>query len=76
MKICKKLDVDFSDIAQQSEERLGKDQTYLLDSSKLRREFKWEEKFNLDSGINDTIEWISKNLDELRSYSWDYKHKI
>ncbi len=76
MKICEKLNVNFNDIVQQSEERLGKDQTYLLDSSKLRKEFKWEEDFNLDSGINDTIEWVSKNLDELKNYSWDYKHKI
>ena len=76
MKICEKLNVNFNDIVQQSEERLGKDQTYLLDSSKLREKFKWEEDFNLDSGINDTIEWVSKNLNELRNCSWDYKHKI
>ena len=38
--------------------------------------FAAKEDFNLDSGINDTIEWVSKNLNELRNCSWDYKHKI
>ncbi|MDC3232417.1 GDP-mannose 4,6-dehydratase [Prochlorococcus sp. AH-716-A09] len=75
IKIFEKLNVNYTDFVEIGEERLGKDQSYLLDSSKLREKFNWVEDFNLDSGINDTINWVNKNLDELKNYSWDYQHK-
>ena len=43
MKICKIMQVKFSDLVEESDERLGKDQSYMLDSSKLRKEQKWED---------------------------------
>ena len=74
-KICELNKIPFESIVNETTERLGKDQSYLLDSSKLREKFNWVEDFNLDSGINDTINWVNKNLDELKNYSWDYQHK-
>ena len=38
-KICDKTNVDFDEIVNVSEERLGKDLNYLLDSSNLRNKF-------------------------------------
>jgi len=73
--ICKMTGTYVEDIVERSEERLGKDQTYLLDSSKLRDEYGWSDKIDLESGINDTIQWISENIDVLKDLPWDYIHK-
>ena len=69
-------DVNFSKIVDISEERLGKDQSYLLSSNAIREAFKWEEKIDLISGIKETINWIDCNYDLLCKLPWDYVHKI
>ena len=73
--ICKIMAVDFENITSYSEERLGKDQSYFLDSTKLRKTFNWQEEFTLDDGILSTIKWIKNNYDELKNISWEYEHK-
>ncbi|MBO8240510.1 NAD-dependent epimerase/dehydratase family protein [Prochlorococcus marinus XMU1412] len=75
-KICELCDVNFSKIVDISEERLGKDQSYLLNSNAIREAFKWEEKIDLISGIKETINWIDCNYDLLCKLPWDYVHKI
>ena len=40
-KICKLVGANFNDLVKTSEERLGKDQSYLLDSSAIRQEHGW-----------------------------------
>ena len=76
IKICDIANIDFEKIVNIDEERLGKDQNYLLDSSKLRDEFNWEEEFNLDDGLNTTFDWVKANLLLLNDLSWDYSHKL
>ncbi len=74
-KICKLTNSDFEKIVEISEERLGKDQNYSLDSSLIRKEFNWEEKISLDDGLKDTLNWIEANIDTLVKSSWSYEHK-
>ena len=58
-----------------SEDRLGKDQAYLLDSGKLRENFTWQDKINLEQGLTDTLSWIDNNIEVLKSLPADYIHK-
>ena len=74
-KICKLLDVEFDSFVNVNEERLGKDKSYLLDSSKTRKKLNWKERFTLDEGLNQTIEWVKSNLLILNKLPWDYIHK-
>ena len=74
-KICMICGVEFTDIVEESEERLGKDQSYLLDSNAIRQKFDWEDKINLETGINSTISWVDDNLELFKNLSWKYKHK-
>ncbi len=74
--ICKLCDVDFNDIVNFSQERLGKDKSYLLDSSKIRTIHGWSDKITLSNGIKETIKWIDDNFDLLCKMSWEYKHKL
>tara|TARA_Y100000992_G_scaffold302061_1_gene274764 strand:- start:571 stop:1563 length:993 start_codon:yes stop_codon:yes gene_type:complete len=74
-KIFKKIDADFDNIVKESEERLGKDQSYSLDSNKIRDVFSWKESKSLDDGIEETIDWIYENLDILKDLPHKYIHK-
>ena len=75
-KICDITNVDFDQIVNINEERLGKDLNYLLDSTKLRERFNWKEKYSLDQGLALTLNWLETNLDILKNLPWEYIHKL
>ncbi len=74
-KICELTNIKFNDLVEITEDRLGKDQAYLLDSNKLRNDLKWVDNINLDNGLIDTLNWVDKNLDKLKNLPADYVHK-
>ncbi len=74
-KICNLMEIDFLDLVEESEERLGKDQSYKLASNKIRKELGWEDSINLDKGITSTINWIDDNLKTLKKLPHNYIHK-
>lgn len=58
-----------------TKERDGKDLKYKLNSNKVRVNYGWNEKTNLEDGIINTINWAKKNLNYLKNSSLNYKHK-
>lgn len=66
---------DFESNVSLGEERLGKDQGYLLESSKIRYNLRWQDNITLDTGLQKTIEWVKSNLDYLLTYPSEYQHK-
>jgi dTDP-glucose 4,6-dehydratase len=74
--ICIKMGADFENLVEVSPDRPGKDDAYLLDSSKAKKEFDWEPKISLEEGIEETIDWVQNNFDELIKESTEYIHKI
>ena len=56
-------------------DRPGKDAAYLLDSTKARTTLGWQAAISLDQGIDETIAWISRNLEALKHQPADYIHK-
>ena len=75
-KICNLANIKFESIVQVGEERLGKDQNYLLDSTKLRQKFDWKDNFSLNDGLSATMEWAKSNIELLKDLPWSYKHKL
>ena len=75
-RIFNKLDADFDKIVIDSDERLGKDQSYSLDSEKLRKEFYWKESKSLDEGLQETINWVKKDIKILKKMPKHYIHKL
>ena len=50
-------------------------ETLLGDSTKARTTLGWQDAISLDQGIDETIAWISRNLEELKQQPADYIHK-
>jgi dTDP-glucose 4,6-dehydratase len=73
--ICEKIGVDSKDIIEETDDRLGKDQSYLLDSKSIRQNFNWKEKVSLAEGLSETLDWIDTNLENLARMPWSYTHK-
>ena len=73
--IAQLMDVSFDDYTKIVDERLGKDSSYSLDSSKPRKELGWDPVIGLEEGIQETIDWVTNNLHELKKQPVDYIHK-
>ena len=58
--------MNFKDLIKITKDRVGKDHSYKLDSKKIRI-LKWQEKVDLESGLNMTLNWIEKNFEILKS---------
>lgn len=74
-RICERCGVAFSAVVEESGERLGKDQSYLLDSSSIREAFGWSDQVGLDDGLTETLAWVDQHLDHLNTLPWTYQHK-
>jgi len=70
--ICK---IDFQELAKAGQDRLGKDQAYLLDSSRVRKELEWSDCISLEQGLKETFTWIEDNLEQLVTEPQEYQHK-
>ena len=75
VKIAREMGVDYDACVDVTQERLGKDAAYLLDSSKIRSELGWKDEVTLDQGVRHTIDWVNQNLDALKNEAFDYVHK-
>lgn len=56
-------------------DRLGKDAGYFLDSSKLRSELGWNPVTSLEDGLEETKDWVDRNIELFSNLSWEYAHK-
>ena len=74
-KICEMIDINYTDLVEETEERLGKDQSYMLDSEKLREKLEWRDRIDLEAGIITTVEWVDKNLEILKNLPDKYIHQ-
>jgi dTDP-glucose 4,6-dehydratase len=74
-QIANLTNTPFADLAEVSEDRLGKDQAYLLESSKIRKELGWTHRVSLNDGLKETLAWVDKNLEVLKTLPADYIHK-
>jgi dTDP-glucose 4,6-dehydratase len=74
-RACTLPGVAFADLVVEGPERPGKDDTYMLDSTRLRQELGWAPAISLDAGMRDTLDWIDTNLAVLTEAPDSYVHK-
>jgi dTDP-glucose 4,6-dehydratase len=73
--ILSRMDCQDRNLLEIAEERPGKDQFYLLDSTKIRKELQWEDKVSLMEGIDRVVEWATINQKKLSQVSTSYQHR-
>lgn len=73
--VLTRLGMKFEDCVEIVGERLGKDQSYMLDSSKLRGELGWSDRIGIEEGIEQTIGWVKAHLKALKASPQHYQHK-
>jgi dTDP-glucose 4,6-dehydratase len=52
-----------ADLKQIVPDRPGHDRRYLLDSTKLRRDFGWQPEIGFDDGLRETVDWYAQRRD-------------
>ncbi len=73
--ICKKMNKNYNKIIKNTSERMGKDHSYYLNSKKIKKELNFKNKYNISSGIDETIEWVIQNIKSLKKQNRNYIHK-
>lgn len=74
-EIASMTNIPLRDLVEITEERVGKDQAYLLQSTKIRNELGWQDKISVEQGLEDVHSWIKSNLEFLSTLSNVYEHK-
>lgn len=73
--ICFRMKVDFDEAINIVEDRPGKDSAYLLDCEKSYRHLTWQATIDLEEGLDQTIDWVERNINSFKQMSLDYIHK-
>ena len=73
--IASQTNVQVSEFVDNVGERKGKDDAYMLDSTKIRTELGWEDRIDLGVGIDKVISWVDENLTPLSELEQDYVHR-
>jgi dTDP-glucose 4,6-dehydratase len=69
------LGMDLHDVCDISDDRIGKDAAYKLESSKIRAELGWIDSIDLDEGLRRTLDWVKKNLNTILASELEYVHR-
>ncbi|MGI8792795.1 MAG: GDP-mannose 4,6-dehydratase [Acidimicrobiales bacterium] len=70
--VAEVMGIDFEDLCEVTEDRLGQDSRYWLDSSAIKRDLGWEPEIGLREGITEMVDWARSHLDDLREWPSDY----
>jgi len=73
--ICERLNVDFSTAVRMTQERLGQDKAYVIDSSKIRETLFWKTGVSFKEGIKNVVDWVENNFHEIQKEPLEYIHK-
>lgn len=73
--VCERMGEEFANHVEEAPERDGKDAAYLLDATKVKTEFGWQDQISLEAGIDQTVAWAKKHFDTLQHLPLHYIHK-
>lgn len=71
-KTATALGMKFEELCEITEDRLGQDFRYWLDSSAIKRDIGWEPQISIEEGLAEMVAWGRKYVDQLRDWPMDY----
>ena len=66
------LGMPFEQLCEMTEDRLGQDSRYWLDSSAIKKDVGWEPQISWEEGLAEMVVWGRKYIDQLRDWPTDY----
>jgi dTDP-glucose 4,6-dehydratase len=66
------LGMPFEQLCEMTEDRLGQDSRYWLDSSAIKKDVGWEPEISWEQGLDEMVSWGRKYIDQLRDWPMDY----
>ncbi len=66
------LGMPFEQLCEMTEDRLGQDSRYWLDSSAIKKDVGWEPEISWEEGLDEMVVWGRKYIDQLRDWPMDY----
>jgi dTDP-glucose 4,6-dehydratase len=66
------VNVPFEQLCEVTDDRLGQDSRYWLDSSAIKRDLGWEPQIGWTEGLAEVVAWERDNLDALKRAPRDY----
>lgn len=66
------LGIPFTSLCDITEDRLGQDSRYWLDSSKIESELGWRPTIGWDQGLEEMVKWGRHYLEDIRNYPIEY----
>lgn len=66
------LGVPFAELCEVSDDRLGQDSRYWLDSTAIKQDVGWEPQIGWSEGLDEMVDWGRNYLDRLRDWPMDY----
>lgn len=74
-KICQQMKIEVSSFVEIAEERAGKDNKYEMEAVKAQKELGWKPSFTLEKGLEKTINWVTQNIEIIKTLPLNYIHK-
>ena len=69
------MNIPISKLVKNVADRPGKDQTYSLNSNKIYKEMNWKSEISLKKGVQETLDWLLKNIKVIKKLPDYYIHK-
>ena len=73
--VSHKIGVQFDSMVELAPDRPGKDQAYLMDSTKAREKLGWSDQIDFEQGVDLTVSWIKDSMSEIEKLPLNYIHK-
>ena len=71
-RCARAMNLDLEDIAIVTEDRMGQDSRYWLDSGRIQGDVGWAPSISWDEGLGEMVAWGKKYLPQIRNVSTDY----
>ncbi|MCH9609772.1 MAG: dTDP-glucose 4,6-dehydratase [Chlamydiales bacterium] len=66
------MGIPFEKLCEVTEDRLGQDSCYWLDSSAIKKDVGWEPTISLTEGVKEMVEWGQQYIDQLQDIPLEY----
>jgi dTDP-glucose 4,6-dehydratase len=71
-RVAEALGIGFDQLCEVTEDRLGEDSQYWIDSSTILRDAGWQPRITLAAGVEEMVQWGKEHIDFLRTAPTEY----